>query len=76
MQDPEELVLSGGLVKVGCLFVDKERVRHPDQLYVLCPHHQLLEPALPLEGEPRVAPELPEVHVQREVLQVRRESYD
>ncbi len=57
-------------MKVGGLFVDKERVRHPDELNVLCAHHQLLEASPPLELQAGVAPELAEVHVQGEVLQV------
>ena len=43
VQYPQKLVLSGSLVKVGCLFIHKERVWHPDQLDVLCPDNQLLK---------------------------------
>ncbi len=55
-------------MKVRGLFIDKERVWHPDQLNVLSPHHQLLEAAPPLELEAGVTPKLAEVHVQGEVL--------
>ncbi len=68
VQDPEELVLCGGLVKVRAFLVHKERVWHPDLLNVLRAHHQLLEAGPALEREAGVAPELAEVQVQREVL--------
>ena len=62
-QDPQELVFRRGLVEVSRLLIHEERVRHPDEVNVLCTHHQLLQ-ARPLrEGEAGVLPELPEVHV-------------
>ena len=69
MQNSQELVLGGGLVEVGSLLVDKEGVRNPDQLDVVGAHHKLLKTIPLLKGEARVRPELPEVHVQGEVLQ-------
>ena len=68
VQNPQELIVSGGVVEVSGLFVDEECVGHPDQLYVLGAHHQLLQAALGLERQTGVAPELAEVHVQGEVL--------
>ncbi len=63
MENPQELIFRGGLVKVGSLFVDKKRVRCPDEVNVLGPHHQLLQPLPPLKLQPRVSPELAKVHV-------------
>ncbi len=68
MKYSQELILSRGLVKVSCLLIDEEGVRHPDELDVLSPHHQLLQPGPLGEREPRVSPKLAEVHVKREVL--------
>jgi len=57
-------------VEVGGLFIDKERVWHPNGLDVLRADDQLVQARPPVEGEARVLPELPEVHVQREVLAI------
>ena len=69
MQDPQELVFSGRLVEVGSLLIDKECIRNPDQLDVVSTNDKLLQ-ARPLhKGQPWVGPELPEIHVQSEVLE-------
>lgn len=67
--DAHELVGRGDHVQVGGLLVGEERVRHPHVTQVLGAHRQPLDAALLLEREPRVVPVLPEVHVQREVLE-------
>jgi hypothetical protein len=69
VQNPEELVLRGGLVEVSCLLINKEGVRHPYELDVLCPNNQLFQAWAALEGEPWVLPKLAEIHVQGEVLE-------
>ena len=68
MQNSEKLILGRGLVEVGCLLVDEERIRDPDQVDVLSTNDQLLQTWPPLKGQPRIGPELSEVHVHREVL--------
>ena len=42
VHDPQELVLSGGLVEQGNLLVDKECVRNPNLFDVVCSHDQLV----------------------------------
>ncbi len=56
-------------MKVGFLFIDKEGVWNPNELYVLSPHNKFFEASPWFKGEPWITPELTEVHVQGEVLQ-------
>ena len=43
MKNSEKLVFCGGLVEVGRLLVDEERVRDPHQLDVLRSHNKLFK---------------------------------
>ena len=69
VQNSQKLIICGGIVKVSCFLIDKERVRNPDQLNVLCPNHQLFQSVSSLKREAGILPELPEIHVQGEILQ-------
>ena len=71
VQDSQELVLGGGLVEVGSLLVDKERVRNPDEVDVFSTHDKFLKAWSALERQAGICPELSEVHVHREVLWLR-----
>ena len=55
-------------MKIGRLFVNEERVRHPNQIDVLSTDHQFLQSWTTLERQPRVLPELTKVHVKGKVL--------
>ena len=41
MEDSQELILSGGYVEVGSLFIDKKCVRSPNLIDVLGPDHKV-----------------------------------
>lgn len=69
VQNSQKLIICGGIVKVSCFLIDKECVWHPDQLYVLCSDHQFFQSVSPFEREAGILPELPEIHVQCEVLE-------
>lgn len=69
VQDPQKLVVGGGIVKVGFFLIHKKGVRHPDHLDVLCPDNQLFKADSTVKGQPWVAPKLSEVHVQGEILE-------
>ena len=56
-------------MKVGCFFIDKEGVRHPDKFDIFGTNNKFLKAATSLKGEPGILPELSEVHVERKVLQ-------
>ena len=56
-------------MKVRCLFIDKERVRHPDKFDIFGTNNKFLKAGAFLKGETRILPELTEVHVERKVLQ-------
>ena len=68
MQDPQKLIISCGIMKVGGLFVNKKCVWHPYQLNIFRPNHEFFEVTLTLKGQSWILPKLPEVHVQGEVL--------
>lgn len=76
MQNSQELIVSGGIVKVSCFLINEEGVRYPDLLNVGCPNHQLLQAWLWLEGETGIPPELAEVHVKGKVLQMANEKHN
>ena len=71
MQNPQKLVFRRGLVKVGSFLVHKESVRRPDKVDILGAHHQLLQIRLSVKPEPRIRPELTEVHVQSKILNIK-----
>ena len=50
VHDPQELVLRGGLVEQSNLLIDKERVRNPYLLDVLCSNNKLLQVHLSVKG--------------------------
>ena len=68
MEDSQELILSGGYVEVGSLFIDKKCVRSPNLMDVLGSDHKVFKVRSPLKLQSFVLPELPKVHVHCEVL--------
>ena len=56
-------------MKVGCFFIDKEGVRHPDKFDIFGTNNKFLEAGASLKREPWILPKLSEVHVERKVLQ-------
>ena len=54
-------------MKESNLFIDKEGVWDPYQPDVLSSHDKLLQILWSLKRQSRISPELPEVHVKREV---------
>ena len=68
VENPDELIVSGGGVKVGRLFVYKKSVRHPNKFDVLSPNHKFVQTRFPLKGQSWVLPKLSKIHVQREIL--------
>ena len=92
MHYSQELVLCGGLVEQSDLLIDKEGVRNPDELDVLCSNNKLFQINLSVKSQsentyflnveflsfslPGIRPELPEVHVEGEVHELLREVAD
>ena len=92
MHYSQELVLRSGLVEQSDLLVDKEGVRNPDLLDVLCSNNKLFQINLSVKSQsentyffnvvflsfslPGIRPELPEVHVEGEVHELLREVAD
>ena len=56
-------------MKVGCFFIDKEGVRHPDKFDIFGTNDKFLKASASLKREPWILPKLTEVHVERKVLQ-------
>ena len=76
-RDSQELIFCGGRVEHGDLLVDEECVWDPDELDVLSPHHQLVNPKLVLvKAQSGVTPILSEVHVKSEVHELLRQVPD
>lgn len=69
MQNSEELIISGCIVKVSLFLIHEECVRDPDEFNVLSTNNQLFKTDPFVKGQPGVLPELSEVHVEGEVLQ-------
>ena len=79
-------------MKKSCFLVDKEGVRNPDLLDVLCSNNKLFQINLSVKSQskntyflnvvflsfslPGIRPELPEVHVEGEVHELLREVAD
>ena len=49
--DPQKLVLLGRHMEVGSLLIDKEGVRNPDLLDIICGHNQLCDAILGKEED-------------------------
>ena len=76
VHDPQELVLGGGLVEQGNLFVDKECVRDPNLFDILGSNNQLFQISLTIKSKSWIVPELSEVHVEGEVHELLRQVSD
>jgi hypothetical protein len=55
-------------MKVGCFFIHKEGVRHPDKFDIFGTNNKFLKAGASLKREPGILPKLTEVHVERKVL--------
>jgi hypothetical protein len=70
MQNSQELIISGCIVKVSLFLIHEECIRDPDELNVLSTNNQLFKTNTFVKGQSGVLPELSEVHVEGEVLQI------
>ena len=49
VENPDELIVSGGRVKISRFLVYKKSVRDPNKFDVLRPNHQLVQARFPLK---------------------------
>lgn len=70
----DEFVAGRRYMKVRLFLVNEKRVGHPDVLDEFGSHRQGLDPRSLGERQPGVCPELPEVKVQRKVLETGRQT--
>jgi hypothetical protein len=69
MQNSQELILSGSVVKIGGFFIDKKCIWNPDEFDILGAHNKLFQPKALFKAESRILPELAKIHVERKILQ-------
>ena len=63
VENPDELIVCGGRVKISRFFVYKKSVRDPNKFDVLRSHHQLIQARFPFKRQSWVLPKLSKIHV-------------
>ena len=63
VENPHELIVCGGRVKISRFFVYKKSVGDPNKFDVLRPHHKLIQTRFPFKRQSWILPKLSKIHV-------------